>query len=73
MIKIIDCIAFIQNIFNEEKFQFPFRESISLVLDIYFTCYLEDFNFMKRKIYSLNKKADLLMQRVKYRKKVDSM
>tara|TARA_B100001121_G_scaffold276239_1_gene265373 strand:- start:11 stop:910 length:900 start_codon:yes stop_codon:yes gene_type:complete len=65
-----DCIAFIQNIFNERKVSVSQSENLSsLVLDIYFTCYLEDFNFMKRKIYSLNKKADLLMQRVKYRKK----
>ena len=65
-----DCIAYIQNIFNERKVSVSQSEKLSsLVLDIYFTCYLEDFNFMKRKIYSLNKKADLLMQRVKYRKK----
>ena len=65
-----DCIAFIQNIFNERKVSVSKSKNLSnLVLDIYFTCYLEDFNFMRKKIYSLNKKADLLMQRVKYRKK----
>ena len=65
-----DCIAFIQNIFNERKVSVSQSKNLSnLVLDIYFTCYLEDFNFMRKKIYSLNKKADLLMQRVKYRKK----
>ena len=65
-----DCIAFIQNIFNEREVSVSQSKNLSnLVLDIYFTCYLEDFNFMRKKIYSLNKKADLLMQRVKYRKK----
>ena len=65
-----DCIAFIQNVFNERKVSVSKSKSLSkLVLDIYFTCYLEDFNFMRKKIYSLNKKADLLMQRVKHRKK----
>ena len=65
-----DCIAFIQNIFNERKVSVSQSKNLSnLVLDIYFTCNLEDFNFMRKKIYSLNKKADLLMQKVKYRKK----
>ena len=65
-----DCLAFIQNIFNDRKVSMSKSKNLSnYVLDIYFTCYLEDFNFMKKKIYSLNKKADLLMQRVKYRKK----
>ena len=65
-----DCLAFIQNVFNERKVSISKSKSLSnLVLDIYFNCYLEDFNFMRKKIYSLNKKADLLMQRVKYRKK----
>ena len=65
-----DCIAFIQNIFNERKVSISQSKNLSnLVLDIYFTCYLEDLNFMRKKIYSLNKKADLLIQRVKYRKK----
>ena len=64
------CLAFIQNIFNERKVSVSKSKNLSnYVLDIYFTCYLEDFNFMRKKIYSLNKKADLLMQRVKYRKK----
>ncbi len=65
-----DCLTFIQNIFNEKKVSVSDSKDLSdLALDIYFTCYLEDFNFMKKKIYNLNKKADLLMQRVKYRKK----
>ncbi len=65
-----DCITFIQNIFNERKVSVSQSKNLSnLVLDIYFTCNLEDFNFMRKKIYSLNKKADLLMQKVKYRKK----
>ena len=65
-----DCIAFIQNIFNERKVSVSQSKNLSnLVLDIYFTCNLDDFNFMRKKIYSLNKKADLLMQKVKYRKK----
>ena len=65
-----DCIAFIQSIFNERKVLVSHSKNLSnLVLDIYFSCNLEDFNFMRKKIYSLNKKADLLMQRVKYRKK----
>ena len=65
-----DCIAFIQNVFNEREVSISKSKSLSnLVLDIYFNCYLEDFNFMRKKIYSLNNKADLLMQRVKYRKK----
>ena len=55
---------------NERKVSVSQSKNLSnLVLDIYFTCYLEDFNFMRKKIYSLNKKADLLMQNVKYRKK----
>ena len=65
-----DCKAFIQNVFNERKISVSQSKNLSnFVLDIYFTCYLEDFNFMRKKVYSLNKKADLLMQRVKYRKK----
>ena len=65
-----DCITFIQNVFNERKVSVSKSKNLSdLVLDIYFSCYLKDFNFMRKKIYSLNKKADLLMQRVKYRKK----
>ena len=65
-----DCLAFIQNIFNERKVSVSQSNKLSnLVLDIYFTCNLEDFNFMRKKIYILNKKADLLMQSVKYRKK----
>ena len=64
------CRAFIQNIFDERKVSVSHSKNLSnLVIDIYFNCYLEDFNFMRKKIYSLNKKADLLMQRVKYRKK----
>ena len=65
-----DCIAFIQNIFNDREVSVSQSKNLSnLVLDIYFTCNLDDFNFMRKKIYSLNKKADLLMQKVKYRKK----
>ncbi len=65
-----DCIALIKNIFNERKVSVSKSKNLSnLALDIYFSCYLKDFNFMRKKIYSLNKKADLLMQRVKYRKK----
>ncbi len=65
-----DCIAFIQNIFNESQVSISQSKNLSnLALDFFFTCYLKDFNFMKKKIYSLNKKADLLMQSVKYRKK----
>ncbi len=65
-----DCVAFIKNIFNDRKVSVSQSKNLSnLALDIYFTCYNEDFNFMRKKIYILNKKADLLMQRVKYRKK----
>ena len=65
-----DCTAFIQNIFNEKKVSVSQSKNLSnLVLDIYFTCTLENFNFIKKKIYSLNKKADLLMQEVKHRTK----
>ena len=65
-----DCIAFIKNIFNEREVLVSQSKNLSnLVLDIYFTCNLDDFNFMRKKIYGLNKKADLLMQKVKYRKK----
>ena len=47
-----DCIAFIKNIFNERKVSVSQSKNLSnLVLDIYFTCYLEDFNFMRKKIY----------------------
>ncbi|MEC8100551.1 MAG: phosphoserine phosphatase SerB, partial [Pseudomonadota bacterium] len=55
---------------NEKKISVSNSKNLSdLVLDIYFTCTLEDFDFTKKKIYSLNKKADLLMQMVKHRKK----
>ena len=65
-----DCIAFIKNIFDDRKISISHLKNLStLALDIFFTCYLKDFNFMRKKIYSLNKKADLLMQKVKYRKK----
>ena len=65
-----DCIAFIQNIFNDREVSVSQSKNLSnLVLDIYFTCNLDDFNFMRKKIYGLNKKADLLMQKVKHRKK----
>ncbi len=65
-----DCFAFIQKIFDERKVSISQAKNLSnFVLDIYFTCYLADFNLLKKKIYSLNKKADLLMQEVKYRKK----
>ena len=64
------CITVIQNIFNQRKVSVSYSKNLSnLALDIFFTCYLKDFNFMRKKIYSLNKKADLLMQRVKNRKK----
>ena len=65
-----DCIAFIQNVFKEKKISVYQSKNLSdFVLDTYFTCTLEDFNFIKKKIYSLNKKADLLMQKVKHRTK----
>ena len=65
-----NCIAFIQNTFNDREVSVSHSKNLSdLVLDIYFACNLDDFNFMRKKIYSLNKKADLLMQKVKYRKK----
>ena len=65
-----DCIAYIKNIFNEIQVTVSQSKKLAnFVLDIYFNCNLEGFNFMKKKIYSLNKKADLLMQKVKYRKK----
>ena len=55
-----DCIVFIQNIFNERKVLVSQSKNLSnLVLDMYFTCYLKDFNFMKKKIYSLNKNQDI--------------
>ena len=64
------CIALIKNIFNERKVIVSQSKNLSnLVLDIYFTSCLEDFDFMRKKIYGLNKKADLLMQKVKHRKK----
>ena len=45
-----DCITFIQNVFNERKVSVSHSKNLSnLVLDIYFTCYLEDFNFMRKK------------------------
>ena len=65
-----NCIAFIENIFNEKKIFISNSKNLSkFVLDIYFTCNLSDFNFIRRKIYILNKKADLLIQNVKHRKK----
>ena len=45
-----DCIAFIQNIFYERKVSVSQSKNLSnLVLAIYFTCYPNDFNFMKKK------------------------
>ena len=65
-----DCIGFIKNVFNEKKTPISELKNLSnFAVDIYFTCNLINFNFMKKKIYSLNKKADLLMQHVKDRKK----
>ena len=65
-----DCIALIQNIFNDKKVSVSHSKNLSnLALDIYFTCTLEDFSFVKKKIYNINKKADLLMQKVKHRTK----
>mgnify|MGYP003346442879 FL=1 len=59
-----------KNIFNEIQVTVSQSKNLAnFVLDIYFNCTLEDLNFMKKKIYSLNKKADLLIQKVKYRKK----
>ena len=39
------------------------------VVDIYFNCQPKEYNIMKRKIYLLNNRAELLIQKVKYRKK----
>ncbi len=65
-----NCITFIENIFKEKKILISRSKNLSkFALDIYFTCNLTDFNFVRKKIYILNKKADLLMQNVKYRKK----
>ena len=65
-----DCIAFIQSIFNEKKILVSQSKNLSnLALDIYFACTIEDFNFIKKNICSLNKKADLLVQNVKNRTK----
>ena len=47
-----DCIAFIQIYLMGEKFQLLIKNLSNLVLDIYFTCYIEDFNFMRKKIYA---------------------
>ena len=45
-----DCIACIQNIFNEREVSVSQSKNLSnLVLDIYFTCNLDDFNFMRKK------------------------
>ena len=44
-----DCTAFIQNIFNEREVSVSQSKNLSnLVLDIYFTCNLDDFNFMRK-------------------------
>ena len=44
-----DCIALIQNIFNDKKVTVSHSKNLSnLVLDIYFTCTLEDFSFVKK-------------------------
>ena len=65
-----DCITFIQNVFCERKVSIYKSKNLSnFALDMYFSCQLVDFNFMKKRIYKLNKKADLLMQKVKNRKK----
>ena len=65
-----DCIKFIEYIFNKKKIVIARSKNLSkFALDIYFTCNILDFNLMKKEIYSLNEKADLLMQTVKYRKK----
>ena len=45
-----DCITSIQNIFNEWQVSVSQSKNLSnLALDIYFTCYLKDFNFLKKK------------------------
>lgn len=65
-----DCIAFIDNIFNENSIVISRSKNLSkFALDFYFTSNLRDFNLVKKKVYSLNKKADLLMQTVNFRKK----
>ena len=65
-----DCIAFIKKVFKERKVSiYDLKKLSNFATDIYFSCQQVDFIFMKRRIYQLNKKADLLMQNVKYRKK----
>ena len=64
------CFTFIKNVLNDRNISIYKSNNLSnFALDIYFKCHIKDFNFMKKKIYSLNKKADLLMQKVKNRKK----
>ena len=44
-----DCIAYIKNIFNEIQVTVSQSKKLAnFVLDIYFNCTLEGFNFMKK-------------------------
>ena len=65
-----ECYVSIQKIFIERDISMPFSKKLSrYVVDIYFNCQLKDYNIIKKKIYLLNNKADLLIQKAKYRKK----
>lgn len=64
------CLFFVRKIFNDKKVTISETKKLSkFVLDIYFRCQILDLYFMKKKIYSLEKMADVLIQPVKYRKK----
>ena len=55
-----DCIAFIQNIFNDRKVSISHLKNLStLALDIFFTCYLKDFTFMRKTFFFSDIKANV--------------
>ena len=65
-----ECFVSIQKIFIEKNIAMPYSKKLSrYVVDIYFNCQPKEYNIIKKKIYLLNNKADLLIQKVKYRKK----
>ncbi len=65
-----ECYLSIQKIFIERVISKPYSKKLSkYVVDIYFNCRPLEFNLIKRKIYLLKSKADLLIQKVENRKK----
>ena len=65
-----ECCISIQEIFIEINITVLYSKKLSrYVIDIYFNCQTREYNILKKKIYLLKNKADLLIQKVKNRKK----